>query len=203
MIVPRPSVAARLHELRFTRFLNLTKDIPKVKGECAWCGGPSNMKYCSGACESEAYMRAGASVTRSVFSRDHGVCIGCGMDTRDGIGGEMSVVKLSLGGLYAKSMDECPLDRHDWAHRRIWGRITRYPKWIRDQWGPWWMIHNTLWEADHIVPVVDGGGCCGLDNYQTLCIRCHKADTKALAGRIAGRKRARKRATGPQQELGL
>ncbi len=30
-----------------------------------------------------------------------------------------------------------------------------------------------LWEADHIVPVKDGGGCCGLENYRTLCRKCH------------------------------
>lgn len=32
---------------------------------------------------------------------------------------------------------------------------------------------STLWDADHIVPVADGGGECGLENYQTLCIQCH------------------------------
>ena len=29
------------------------------------------------------------------------------------------------------------------------------------------------WEADHIVPVADGGGECGLDNYRLLCRPCH------------------------------
>lgn len=33
------------------------------------------------------------------------------------------------------------------------------------------------WEADHIISVVEGGGGCLLDNYQTLCIRCHKLKT--------------------------
>ena len=31
-----------------------------------------------------------------------------------------------------------------------------------------------LWDADHIIPVKNGGGCCGLDNLRTLCIPCHK-----------------------------
>lgn len=30
------------------------------------------------------------------------------------------------------------------------------------------------WEADHIVPVHKGGGGCGLENFQTLCVDCHK-----------------------------
>lgn len=34
-----------------------------------------------------------------------------------------------------------------------------------------------LWDADHIIPVREGGGSCGLDNIQTLCIPCHKHKT--------------------------
>lgn len=44
--------------------------------------------------------------------------------------------------------------------------------------------YGHLWEADHIVPVVEGGGECGLDGYRTLCIPCHKAATKALHQRL-------------------
>lgn len=29
------------------------------------------------------------------------------------------------------------------------------------------------WEADHIIPVADGGGECGLENYRLLCRPCH------------------------------
>ncbi len=42
-----------------------------------------------------------------------------------------------------------------------------------------------LWQADHIVPVVEGGGVCGLENYRTLCTACHKIETALLAGRRA------------------
>ena len=42
-----------------------------------------------------------------------------------------------------------------------------------------------LWQADHIVPVVEGGGVCGIDNYRTLCTACHKAETAELARRRA------------------
>ena len=35
-----------------------------------------------------------------------------------------------------------------------------------------------LWDADHILPVKEGGGQCGLDNLRTLCIKCHKQVTK-------------------------
>ena len=33
------------------------------------------------------------------------------------------------------------------------------------------------WEADHILPVFKGGGGCDLDNFQTLCLSCHKIKT--------------------------
>ena|SRR4030065_329029 len=33
------------------------------------------------------------------------------------------------------------------------------------------------WQADHIIEVRDGGGGCGLDNFQTLCLKCHKKKT--------------------------
>jgi 5-methylcytosine-specific restriction endonuclease McrA len=31
------------------------------------------------------------------------------------------------------------------------------------------------WEADHIIPVEKGGGACGIEGFQTLCVECHKA----------------------------
>ena len=50
------------------------------------------------------------------------------------------------------------------------------------------------WEMDHIVPVCEGGGLCGLDGYRTLCIPCHKTETAELAARRAEARR-------PQQSL--
>ncbi len=41
------------------------------------------------------------------------------------------------------------------------------------------------WQADHIVPVVEGGGECGVEGYRTLCIPCHKIVTQQLAARLA------------------
>lgn len=51
-----------------------------------------------------------------------------------------------------------------------------------------WTTHRkTAWDADHIIPVVEGGGQCGLENYRTLCHICHKKATKALAARRAAK----------------
>lgn len=40
------------------------------------------------------------------------------------------------------------------------------------------------WQADHIVPVVEGGGLCGLENLRTLCTGCHKTVTAELRTRL-------------------
>jgi 5-methylcytosine-specific restriction protein A len=39
---------------------------------------------------------------------------------------------------------------------------------------------KSLWDADHITPVVYGGGECDLSNMQTLCLKCHRARTAQL-----------------------
>jgi len=49
------------------------------------------------------------------------------------------------------------------------------------------------WQADHILPVCEGGGLCGLDNYRTMCVPCHKKVTAELAARRAAARRAKKK----------
>lgn len=44
------------------------------------------------------------------------------------------------------------------------------------------------WQADHIVPVVEGGGECGLENIRTLCTPCHKEETAALRKRLTAKR---------------
>jgi len=39
---------------------------------------------------------------------------------------------------------------------------------------------KTLWDADHIVPVIEGGGECDLSNMRTLCLKCHREATAGL-----------------------
>jgi 5-methylcytosine-specific restriction endonuclease McrA len=44
---------------------------------------------------------------------------------------------------------------------------------------------KSLWDADHIRPVTEGGGQCDLSNMRTLCLICHRAATAALRKRLA------------------
>ena len=55
---------------------------------------------------------------------------------------------------------------------------------------PWRAGH--LWQADHIIPVVEGGGECDLTNIQTLCTACHKGATAELRKRLALRAKNKK-----------
>lgn len=48
-----------------------------------------------------------------------------------------------------------------------------------------------VWEMDHIVPVVEGGGSCGLENLRTLCVPCHRAVTAELKRRLAESRRVK------------
>lgn len=57
------------------------------------------------------------------------------------------------------------------------GKIDR-----SSRWGPW--------EADHILAVLEGGGGCGLENFQTLCTGCHNSKTAEMRKRIAATNRA-------------
>lgn len=51
-------------------------------------------------------------------------------------------------------------------------------------WGLKARTRKSLWDADHIVPVAEGGGQCDLENIRTLCLRCHRMATLALRMRL-------------------
>lgn len=66
------------------------------------------------------------------------------------------------------------------------------------------------WLADHVVPMWQGGGCCGLANLRTLCNVCNeKVTSRSAAERAAKRRqkaweRKRRLAAGrPGEQLGL
>jgi len=44
----------------------------------------------------------------------------------------------------------------------------------------WGTLRRSLWDADHILPVCEGGGECDLSNIRTLCLQCHKRATAEL-----------------------
>lgn len=61
-------------------------------------------------------------------------------------------------------------------------RIRRLRGAARVRAGSEWPMRGrkSLWDADHITPVAEGGGECDLSNMQTLCLKCHRARTAEL-----------------------
>jgi 5-methylcytosine-specific restriction protein A len=51
-------------------------------------------------------------------------------------------------------------------------------------WGVRAGSRKSLWDADHIVPVAEGGGECDLANIRTLCLKCHRTATAELRKRL-------------------
>ncbi|MEP6768507.1 MAG: HNH endonuclease [Acidobacteriota bacterium] len=132
--------------------------------------------FCSQICVDALLVRTSPSAARDrVFERDRGVCARCGLDTQ--------ALKRKLAGMRRRNPVPESLD----AARRLSSGFERAVT-LRAR-RPWIAIRRALWEADHVVPVVEGGGGCGLENLRTLCIPCHRAQTRDLARRRAAARR--------------
>ena len=70
-----------------------------------------------------------------------------------------------------------------WVHLKRLRRAARVRTLL--EWGLKPRSRKSLWDADHIVPVVEGGGECDLANIRTLCLKCHRAATAELRKRRA------------------
>jgi len=57
-------------------------------------------------------------------------------------------------------------------------------------WGLNKLNQRSLWDADHILPVAEGGGECDLQNLRTLCLRCHRQATAHLRTRLLAHRRS-------------
>lgn len=144
-------------------------------------------RYCGEACRIDAWIRAGNTQTirEEVWRRDRGVCAACGLDTA-----EIDRLRERAWALRWREPET----------REVVMAITRR---LEALYG------SPPWEADHVTPVAEGGGGCGLDGYRTLCVACHKAETAALRRRLAQARRREKIALAvarygrPPEQLGL
>lgn len=159
------------------------KDLPKGPSGlpvCRWCqkneipkfrGG--NATHCSKECTHEHLMTTGGVrgdyVRRCVYARDRGVCALCKYDTK-----KLSWEARKLRREGRLDDAERLLDEHQIPkHRR------RLPM----------VLGGKVWDADHVTPVCMGGGLTDLDNYRTMCVRCHKSVTASLAKQRAESKK--------------
>jgi hypothetical protein len=107
-----------------------------------------------------------------VLARDQGVCAICRIDTRR-IERTALIVSRMLtrtGRSYANHYEF-----NGYEAKKISDRIL-----MAKGFNP----SRALWEADHVLPVAEGGGGCGLDGYRTLCQRCHSRVTGELRARL-------------------
>ena len=126
---------------------------------CRQCGQevpPRRRTFCGDACVEQWKLKSDPSFLRSrVWKRDKGRCAQCGMNCRELEKGLEQLRKvLAREGLAV-----------------VYGSLRKALK-IQSR--------HTLWDADHVRPVVDGGGECGLENMQTLCLWCHRDKTGAM-----------------------
>lgn len=155
---------------------------------CRWCQGPiprGRRTLCSRECSEEILVRTSASGARAlVFERDGGRCAHCGLDTA-----ALEVALLAAWRTAARRA----------ARRWRPGLMTPH-QFAGDAVGLWrtargFTWEGTLWNVDHVRPVVEGGGACGLANLRTLCVPCHRVETRVLAGRRASARRKNRRRT--------
>lgn len=144
---------------------------------CRWCQvevPKGRRTFCSDACVHEWNLRSNPAYLRDqVFRRDRGVCAECGRDC-EALYQELRQLRRADVKQYRDRA--AVLRQQGFNTSDVYGGSTR----------------GDLWQADHIVPVAEGGGECGLDNLRTLCSPCHKAATAALRKRLAEQKRGSK-----------
>lgn len=186
------------------RFLNPTDHQVVVREGVAYCRycktNPLKGRrkaFCSDNCVHEFKIRMYGSYARAVVEqRDRGLCELCGFDTE-------KARRILL--LLSNRFDE--YFTHLWHQQLISYEDCRR---LTKLWNDKFSIYNYhpslqayknllsalgfskkhLWEADHTKPVVFGGGEAGLDNLRTLCVPCHKRETRKLRRAMSGRKKS-------------
>lgn len=126
---------------------------------CRWCEleilAKRRRTFCSEYCVHQWRLRTDPGYLRDqVLARDRGICAECGIDAI----AAFRALKLARGA------------------RREAGLALYGMKAIT--------ARRSLWDADHIRPVAEGGGQCDLDNLRTLCLLCHKEATARLRQRL-------------------
>lgn len=145
---------------------------PEGRALCRLCGVEvprSRRTFCSATCADEWAVRNNPSLMRQrVYHRDRGVCALCGVDAA------------VLGKVLAAEWNRVKMARSAPERRERQAFRQRYR---------WFFSRTSYWDADHIVPVSEGGGECSLENIRTLCVPCHQVVTRELSKRKASHRR--------------
>lgn len=126
---------------------------------CRWCQlevlARRRRTFCSAYCVHQWRLRSDPGYLREqVFVRDRGICAACGTDTI----AAYNQLKRSRGKARGEAL-------------AVWGLKSVHAR-------------RSLWDADHMLPVAEGGGQCDIDNLRTLCLPCHREATAELRLRL-------------------
>lgn len=171
------------------------KSVPPVRQDkygyylCRLCqhACPEGQRHwCSEACL-QRYLTTshGTFVRAQLLARDGGICAICGVDA-DRMDAALEELQRDL--LHPLLMSIHPMivqsfRAEGWTNIRTRGRGS-YPDAV---------AFTSCWEAHHVTAVKEGGGECGLENYQTLCFVCHKKASAEQARARAAARKAQKR----------
>ena len=143
---------------------------PNGRGICRHCGqevAKGRRTFCSEDCVHDFKMQSNPGYVRQQVSRrDRGICSACGLDT-DALRQEVGKDRWYRTEVIRQRLASLGFDK-----------MALYP--------------GDFWQADHLVPVAEGGGGCGLDGYRTLCTPCHRKATSELRVRLAAKRRLEK-----------
>jgi 5-methylcytosine-specific restriction protein A len=161
---------------------------------CRLCGGelPSSRRtFCTDECVHFHLLRtSGSHVRKALAIRDGRRCDMCGVDAGAAYDTARRAVQeaISCSGLtpaiaLQMSVAGGPFE----AHARL--SVSRRQRGGRPR-----VQQGSFWQADHRIAVHEGGGCCGLDNFRTLCSPCHAHVTAQQASLRASDRRSKGRA---------
>ena len=149
----------------------------------------SILLFCSSKCEKDMKAKASSGAARrQLMKRDRGVCAMCNLDCATLIKRLQSIEKSPEPGSEAapvwKEQREQLLCRKE--YQSFSSRLSKAMKEaLVDK-----ALSGKAWQADHIIPVFEGGGQCTITNLRTLCTACHRDVTAEQAS-----KRKRERAS--------
>ncbi len=156
---------------------------PNGRNLCRQCGDEvpkGRQTFCSQACVDAWSVKTNPGhARRLVFKRDRGVCAVCGLDT-EALVRELKRLRREARKRMGYRDDHSSYYGRFYADTPFGQMVERLqlPRHLRD-------LDRSFWEMDHTIPVVEGGGECGLDNLRTLCWACHARATRQLRGRRA------------------
>lgn len=165
----------------------------RQQARCKLCCGPvepPRRTLCSDSCAHQLTLRAqGSYLRKCLVRRDSAVCSICGVNA--GAAARAAVkAAVAVKGKGASVEAQLAAATQALTGDPSWVKLVPHLRLSPRRQKP---MVGSLWQGDHINPVSNGGGLCGLENMRTLCSVCHSDVTKKqAASRSETRKLKRK-----------